>query len=161
MKKSVLIVAALGALVLVGCAHREHHKRVPQFETRKNPQVKVVDGRIDAPFVIYFFADEKDVMITWTLPADSQYLFPPRDGIEPEGALTEQNIRQPKEGAEVKAVVLDTRQTELTCDKEQKGGLTFTCTFKNSKPGIYKYTIRVRDPRSGKTLERDPYVMPL
>lgn len=157
MKKSVLIAAALAALVLGGCAHHQerHGRYLPPLDKRITPQVNVVDGKINAPFVLYFFSREKNVSITWQLPKDSKYRFP-ENGIVIEGALTEQVLRQPREGLAA-AVPLDTRQTEIECQK-QKGGLQFTCLNKNSKPGIYKYTIRVVDEK-GKVLERDPYIM--
>lgn len=152
MKRSAWIVAALSALVLAGCAHKLSGRDLPTFEERTRPQVTVVDGRIRAPFVLYFFQGEREVTITWTLPSDSIYRFP-KNGIEFEGELIENVIRADGKSA----LPLDARQKEIEC-APQNGGLTFTCKNHNTRAGIYKYTIRVVDER-GKVLTRDPYVM--
>ena len=157
MKKSLLIVLALGAWLLGGCAHREeqHGRQLPPLEVRSKPQVSVTGRTINVPLVLYFFSTEKNVRITWELSKDSPYHFP-SNGIVIEGALTERVIRTSGDGATA-AVPLDTRQTEVSCDR-QGGGKQFSCRNLNSRPGIYKYTIRVVDDK-GNALERDPFVM--
>jgi len=154
MKKSILIAAALGALALAGCKSLYPKRYLPTLETRQNPEVTVVNGMINVPYVLIFKSDERDVVITWRLPDDRKFRFP-KNGIVFEGAVLEQVIR--REGVAA-AVALDPRQTEITC-KAQDGGLTFSCLNRNAKRGVlYKYTIRVRD-ETGKELVRDPFVM--
>jgi hypothetical protein len=117
MKSSVLVVAAT-ALLLTGCACNlpEARKMDPH-----NPGVFVVDGRyivVDQE-PIYFAREMQNVRITWQLPADSKYRFS-RDGISFKDA-----------GDEI-----------ADCHLEQNG-LRFSCLNKHSKPGKYKYTIKV------------------
>ena len=81
---------------------------------------------------------------------EGQGLTFPENGIVIDGALTDRVVRS---GDSV-AVVLDRTQTEISCPK-QRGGATFVCTNVNSKPGVYKYTIRVL--KNGEQLPpRDP-----
>jgi len=156
MKRSVLIAVTFGALLLAGCGLLFPKSYLPTLEERKNPEVTVVNGEIKVPYVLVFRSGENDIPITWRLPADRKFRFP-KNGIVIEGAVLEQVIRQPREGVAA-AVVLDPRQTEITCNS-QEGGLTFSCLNRNAKRGVlYKYTVRVID-ETGKELVRDPFVM--
>jgi len=152
MKKNSFI-AMLCVLALGGCA-THHHAKILRLEVRKNPQVTVSAGAIKVPEVLYFFPGETNVPITWQLP-DGQGLSFPENGIEIEGALTDKVLRS---GGGSVAVILDSTQTEILCES-QKGGLTFTCVNKNSKPGVYKYTIRVRQKSGEMLLQRDPPIV--
>lgn len=85
-----------------------------------NPQVSVVDGKIVVDQeTIRFGKDKRNVKITWQLPPDSKYTFP-KDGI----------------------VINDAGDEFPDCHQEQNG-LRFACMNKHSKPGKYKYTIKV------------------
>ena len=87
-----------------------------------NPKVSVISGRLlvvnQEPIVVPKGA--KNFRITWELPRGSNYNFPD-DGI-----------------------VVENGGKEFDC-----GRLTdkrfFYCTFHNSKPGRYKYTIKAND----------------
>lgn len=117
MKKSVL-VAAVSALVLTGCACNP-------LDVRKidphNPGVFVVNDKyiVVNQEPLYFPKGTQDVRITWQLPSDSKYTFP-RDGI----------------------VIKDAGDEFADCHPEPNG-LRFSCLNKHSKPGTYKYTIKV------------------
>jgi hypothetical protein len=126
MKKSVLVAAA-SALVLTACACNTLNVRKidPQ-----NPGVFVVDSSyivVDQE-PLYFPKGKQNVTITWQLPSDSRYTFP-KDGI----------------------VIKDAGDEFPDCHPEQNR-LRFACMNKHSKPGKYKYTIKV---------EGSPAVAPL
>jgi hypothetical protein len=120
MKKSLLL-AALLALVLAGCSHQMRHR--DGSSDPLNPRVFVVAGRGIAvnQEPIYIAPDAKNVTIVWQLPAESKYTFP-NDGIE---------IRDGKE--------------EFKCGFEGDNKRRYACVFANSKPGKWKYTIKVLD----------------
>jgi len=130
MKNSALVAVAL-AFGLTACAHHMPRESKPD---PFNPHVSVVDGKHivvnQEPIIIP--RNEKDKTITWNLPKDSSYSFP-ADGI-----------------------VIDRAGDEFKChlgeDKKK-----FSCKNRNSKPGRYKYTIKVMD--GGKPLEPlDPVI---
>jgi hypothetical protein len=150
--RRISLVALLGAVALSGCATYENVVRITKLEQRANPQVIVSGSAIRVPDVLYFLPGETNVKVTWRLP-EGQGLSFPENGIEVEGLLTDKVVRNAGAGT---AVVLDSTQTEVQCEK-QKGGVTFTCTNKNSRPGVYKYTIRVRSGDA--LLERDPSIV--
>jgi hypothetical protein len=146
------LVALLCALVLGACATLEPVKII-KLEERKNPPVTVSGNTIQVPEILYFLPDEKNIQVMWHLPEGQGLMFP-ENGIQIDGALTDKILRDDRGNV---AVVLDRNQTEIQCDK-QRGGTTFTCTNRNSKPGIYKYTVRVL--RNGELLPpRDPAMM--
>jgi hypothetical protein len=148
--KKIGLVAALCVLALSGCATR---LAIPKLDVRKNPEVSVSGNTVQVPAVLYFFPGETNVEITWRLP-EGQGLAFPENGILIEGALTDKVLQS---GAGSVAVILDGTQKEISCPK-QRGGLTFVCTNLNSKPGVYKYTIRVL--RKGEALPpRDPPIV--
>ncbi len=148
MKRAFVLVGLLSVL-MSGCAVL---KAVPSLDVRSNPQVTVRDGRIALSHeVLYFRADEKNVPITWRLPTDSKLRFPP-NGIVIEGEVIDRVLRAP--GGRGEAVALNPNQTEIVECRALKDGLEFTCRNRNSRPGVYKYTIRLREGE--RTIERDP-----
>jgi hypothetical protein len=135
MKKSVLIVAALGALALAACAF------VPP--PPNEPQVSVVGGKyiVVSPEPLVFRADGKPQEIVWSLPKDSNFRFP-ANGIEIEGQFLE--VKEPDQRQTVLKRFVVVPQTEIVCPK-QDGGLTFKCMNSKKTKGTFKYTIRVND----------------
>ncbi|HEX4943282.1 MAG TPA: hypothetical protein VFV55_02950 [Usitatibacteraceae bacterium] len=133
-RKNALIGLAL-IFGLTACAH----ERVTHFgrPDPHNPRVHIAAGSfvvVDQE-PIYVSLKEKNFLITWHLPAVSGYVFPD-DGI-----------------------VIAKPDGEFDC-KVQPGGERFSCTFRNSKPGRYKYTIKVLDREKGKLLEPlDPFIV--
>ena len=128
MNKQILIVAAL-ALLLAGCKPGQPSKPDPT-----KPQVVVTDGKVTVDQeTIEFAADQKDVTITWKLPKGS-FTFP-QDGIAFDRSAAEEIVKcQPG-----------------------NGNVEFTCLNRHTKPGKYKYTIKVLDGQ--KPLEPyDPFV---
>ena len=117
MKKSIFVVAATG-LILSACAsHQTHAIKVDPA----NPRVSIVDGKriaVDQE-TITFAKGVQNFRINWQLPADSKYVFP-KDGI----------------------VVKDAREEIVDC-RPEKDGRSFSCLNKNTRPGKYKYNIKV------------------
>ena len=146
MKKRLFIYIACG-LVLSGCAS---WKGVPTFEERSRPQVVVKDGRIVVtPEILFYFKDERDFEIVWLLPKGGGFTFPTDNGIVIEGELLDQVIR-----GERNSVVLDKGQNEIIrCSRRSE--TEFACFNRHTRPGVYKYTIRVID-KDKRTLQRDP-----
>ncbi len=149
MKRSLAVVAVC-SMVLAGCAHKHAGLHIAD---RQNPKVTVKDGRIEVP-VLFFFRGERDVRVTWHLPEGSNLRFAD-NGIEFEGEITEQLQRGTPDGSLKDSLIIEPKQTEIECSKRaEKGGLAFSCLNHNTRPGLYKYTIRIRE--GSKLLERDP-----
>ncbi len=149
MNKKMLL-AVLSAVLLTSCSifgGKDDGKGVNQT----TPPVSVVNGQIVAPSALVF-TKAQPVTVTWQLPAGSKARFP-ENGIVIEGRLLDEVIRGDKV-----SVVLDTRQTEIVECRRGKDGLEFSCLNKHTKPGIYKYTIRVIDENQ-KTIVLDPSVL--
>ncbi len=127
MNKHILIVAAL-ALVVAGC------KPAPPKPDPTKPQVSVVDGRINIDQeVIEFKPEEKDVTIAWQLPKDSKHRFT-RDGI-----------------------VIEKGEGEFVQCQTRSEGIEFTCLNRHTRPGEYKYSIKVQDGNQP-PIVRDPTI---
>ena len=150
--KRLHFIAAACVLMLTGCAS---FKWVPTLEERSRPQVTVKDGRIVvSPEILFYFPDERDVLIVWQLPKDARYRFP-KDGIVIEGKLSDRSVAVP--GTAGPAVALERQDDIVNCMARSE--FEFTCLNRHREPGVYKYTIRVVDVETKKTLERDPPVV--
>ncbi len=150
--KRALVVAGMLPVLMAGCAI---FNPVPRLEVRSNPQVTVRDGRIALnQDVLYFRTDERNVPITWRLPQESKLRFPP-NGIVIEGEVIDRVLRA--QGGRAEAVALNPNQTEIVECRVLKDGLEFTCLNRNTRPGVYKYTLRVRD--GDRLIERDPPII--
>ena len=154
MKRS-RVIAAIAVLLLSSCAHL---REVPPLEDRSRPQVTVRDGRIVvSPEILYYLPSERDIQIVWQLPRDSKYRFPTRpanareQGIVVEGRLADRVLR----GSDGDSVALE-KQDEIVRCEVRNDGLEFSCLNRHTRPGVYKYTIRVVDPQSRTPLVRDP-----
>lgn len=152
--------AVIAAVVLLaGCGMRHHghpggsgpgpHRMGLDRPSHFKPQVQVVDGRVrvDPPILIYLPGD-KDVDIVWQLPKDSPWRFT-RDGITIDGEILDQLV----ETSRGKAVLLDGGQKEISC-KPREDAREFACRNAHTRPGVFKYTIRLTDGRQ--TISVDP-----
>ena len=131
MKIIALAGIAVVTVALSGCPGDMRMSRSPDPHA---PNITVASGGYivvdQEPIVVP--KSEKDFVIVWQLPRDSVYTFP-EDGI-----------------------VVARGDDEFKCNLEG-GRQRFTCRFRNSKPGIYKYTIKVME--STKLLEPlDPHI---
>jgi len=128
MKKSLPIAAVV--VLLAGCAHLYATKPGDPRPTT----VKATDGRLvvnQEPI----YVSTKDATIVWTVPTFSSLRFPR------ENAVT---FREAPEG-------------EFRCSVAEDGRVV-SCIDRYSKPGRYKYTIRLQ--QDGKDLEAlDPNVV--
>jgi hypothetical protein len=158
MKKRLLVYVVL-ALALSGCTTL---KWVPRFEERKTPQVTVREGRIVVtPEILFYFQDERDFDIVFQLPRESGLTFPEKDSVVIEGELTDQVIR----GDRI-SVVLNPRQNEIGSPEigsprgnsscMRRSEVEVACRNRHTRPGVYKYTIRVTDKDRRTLLSRDP-----
>jgi hypothetical protein len=116
--------------------HMAHHPDA------SNPRVLVDKGFVSVDQEpLRFFKAQGKVKITWRLPANSPYSFP-NDGIVIEAAERQ---------------TADQVAEEFSCAL-QKNPQLFSCENRNSRPGRYKYTVRVLD--NGKPLEPlDPVII--
>ena len=157
--KSRLLIYIVIALGLAGCTSL---KWVPSLEERSRPQVTVSDGRIlVSPEILFYFPDERDFSIVWQLPKDSKYRFSTADsifkaeGIVVEGRMTDRVVRA---AGMPNSVGLE-RQDDIAGCAASKDRLEYTCRNKHTRPGVYKYTIRVVGPESKEPLEKDPPIV--
>jgi hypothetical protein len=155
--KGTALVASLCAFVLVGCASSP--RLADSFKERTHPKVTVLNGRMAvAPDPLYFGRKEKGE-ITWEVPEKASYRFPP-NGIVIEGRLIEppQAVfgTDPAQATARGNLILDNNQQEIVCPA-QEGGRKFKCTNRHTEPGIYKYSIRVRD--GNREIVMDPFII--
>ena len=145
-------MVALLAFVLAGCA--KDYGGLGRGWNPTKPKVDIINGSITPDQEVLVFPKGVSGPITWTL-SDPKFEFADK-GIEIDGALTDKVIR-----GEQTSVVLDTRQGEIVECVRSGDGAQFTCNNKHTKPGVYKYTIRVRERGNpnAKPIERDPQVV--
>ena len=130
MNKSLLLAAAL-AVLLSSCAYW-----FPAQPGDPSPvRLRVTDGHIvvnQEPI----YVKTKNATLVWRVPFGSSLTFP-------ENGIT---------------VTGDAPKGEFSC-KPAEGGRVFVCIDANTKPGRYKYTIRLNDG-AGKPIEAlDPYIV--
>ena len=138
MKRSTFVIVAAAILTLAGCAQMDGKwggdtgmRRPPDPHS---PWVFVVEDKFlvvdQEPIVVP--REQRDFVITWSLPKGSGYSF------------AENGIRIAEAGDEFKCAPGPDRQK-------------FICEFRNSKRGRYKYTINVSGPSKVEAL--DPFIM--
>lgn len=150
MKKKLLLGAAAVALLASGCRTVE---RVT-LPLRSNPQVKVANGQISVP-TLFFYGDEGEVKVRWRAGSGVRFPPPNRDLPAPiviEGEITEKQFRQ----GDSKFLPLVPQNEIVDCKFESAD--VFVCTNKNTRPGLYKYTINVLGS-DGKLISRDPPIV--
>ncbi len=160
-KKRLLVVgvAVSAALAASGCAVLD-----PTRAARPDrPKVSVDNGQIVvSPDALVFLRSQGATRITWSLPRDSALTFP-SDGIVIEGELSALGsgrtveVRDPKQRTSPTSTAIDRSQNEIVDCKPSPDAKEFSCLNRNSRSGVYKYTIRVLD--GGRTLERDPAIV--
>jgi hypothetical protein len=155
--KTYIGLAVLLASLLGGCATIRDYERASA-----TPQVTVAGGRISvSPDPLLFGKEQQNVLIVWQLPKGTNLRFP-EGGIVIEGEITSKVLGGSTDrGAQNNAapsIVINRDQTEIVDCKARNEGLEFTCLNRHTRPGLYKYSIRVLE--DGKPLEPlDPSVM--
>jgi hypothetical protein len=125
----MLAAAALLPLLMAGCTIN-YYNNYPAPADAANPLVLVKDGRVSVNAEpLYFSQKDGAVTITWRLPAGGPYSFAD-NGIVVGGATG------------------DAKQAAATSEEFQcrkVGPTEFACLNRNSRPGVYKYTVRVNE----------------
>jgi hypothetical protein len=124
-----------------------------------NPQVTVrVDAVAVGPDPLIFERSERDFRIVWRLQqADLTF---PENGIVIDGQLMHSSGQAVAPGADAGKkgqFVLDAKQTEIVDCRVSEDRRAFSCLNRHTKPGVYRYTIRVLN--KGKLVQSDPTVM--
>lgn len=148
MKKLALVLTLI-SLFLAGCAN-EFGALGPGWNPTK-PKISLVNGVITPDQMLLVFPRKVSGPVTWTLD-DPKFEFADK-GIEIEGRLLDKVIR-----GDQASVALETKQAEVVDCAKSKDGQQFTCNNKHTVPGIYKYTIRIRERANpnAKPIELDP-----
>jgi hypothetical protein len=155
-------IAMLAAALLGGCACFNYS---PKPET---PLVSIVSkggpGVFKPALTVYpdplfFRKDQTNVRITWRLPEQLGLKFP-ANGIVIDGEITNKPLGDvgAKRNESTGPLVIDKAQTEIVDCAPSSNGQEFSCLYKHTRPGVFKYTIRVLN---GSTLldPLDPSVM--
>ena len=155
MKNLLLAAAAASALMLGGCA-----SMCPCGESGASSHPTVtIDSRTMLPTVspdpLFFAQAQKNVTITWHLPANAGLKFA-ADGIVVDGELTDKPTGGDKAMAAAGGVVLQREQTEIV-DCKPAGERAYSCVNRHTRPGRYKYSVHVL--QNGKPLAADPQIM--
>jgi hypothetical protein len=119
------------------------------------PQVNVLaDGTITVtPEPLVFNTGLRKVNIRWQVPKSSNLTFPD-NGIVIEGEV----VAGPAPGGAGVQARIETNQDEVAQCKVSADHKEFTCHNKHSRPGHFKYTIRLE--QAGKPLKAfDPTMM--
>jgi hypothetical protein len=160
--------AALLATILSGCAQFRGDPQAPQIEVLK---VKLVGGTngaksllVDPPVFLFKSGPNLgEVVIEWRLEKDSGLSFDRRRGVFIDGEVKEDTQIQPLIGlkdSETPALQrriqsIDPTQKEIGLCKVSEDGLTYTCVNKRSRPGHFKYTLRINDSKNQYILDPD------
>lgn len=106
------------------------------------PVVTVKNGQIDVvPEPLKFTREQRNVNIIWRLDTPG-FVFV-ADGIRIDGEQVAGGLRRD--------------QNEIVECRVVANGRQFMCLNKNTRPGTYKYTIRLQGP-DGRVIERDPTI---
>jgi hypothetical protein len=147
MKRLINAIAVV-TLFTAGCGVFAQSERAAS----ERPVVSLVDGAIRVePDPLRFDRDKRNVVINWRLPADAKVRFA-ENGIVIDGEVEGPNAREMKRGAAVKA------QNEVIECRRTANGLQFTCLNRNSRPGVFKYTIRLVNEQGAPLPPFDPHI---
>ena len=163
MSKRHLLLTLLSAALIGGCAsYREH------FDETTTPAIKVVQndrGEVTTftvvPYFLYF-KQKGEVEIVWRLDPRGPLRFPEDKGdvrgIVIEGEIPTFAEKRPEhqEGAaRSSSAGINRNQTEIV-DCKRRGDYEYVCRNNHSRPGVFKYTIRLTDGKNSYVL--DPFV---
>lgn len=149
--RRVVLAAALCALALSGC---DSLRALFGMPTNDKPEVSVQAGRISVdPKHLHFRNAHGAVVITWKLDdatARAGFRFPD-NGIVIDGEVTD-GSRDVRPG-------LPLRPQNEIIECRKLNDHVFQCKNKNSRVGIYKYTIRLLDSRGTPLEPLDPLIV--
>jgi hypothetical protein len=163
MMRRLALIGVLAASLLGACA--SHHHGPSHGPSAASPLVFIAfkDGLKPAvavtPDPLYFRKDQVNVRIVWRLPEGLGLTFP-ANGIVIEGEVTNKppnNDKTPR-GDATQSLRVVKEQNEIVDCRLAEGGLEFSCLYRHTRPGVFKYTVRVLS--DGKELAPlDPLVM--
>ena len=168
MKKLIVLAAGLSVL-LGGCGlfrhdeHRGGYSANPQVVISDKPDPSGNPSFFVSPHTLVFKEPGRSVEIVWSLPKDAKLRFSPRLGIFIEGEIKQRVERLPKDGGNDKAATravqestyLDPDQNEIVDCKVRESGLQFSCQNKHTRPGRYKYSVRLTDGNADYLIDPD------
>jgi len=108
------------------------------------PNLIITNGQIvidQEPVRPIPLAEGNLVLVTWALPAGSPFSFPDENGIQ-------------LVASEGNPLPADLKCATLGAEKR-----IYYCTYTRTRPGQWKYNIRVRDSRGKDLLRLDPFVV--
>ena len=116
-----------------------------------------------SPHTLVFKEPGRSVEIVWSLPKDAKLRFSPAKGIVINGEIKERVQRLPKDGGNDKAAsrsavdttYIDPEQNEIVDCKVRADGFQFTCLNKHTRPGRYKYSVRLTDGNADYLIDPD------
>lgn len=137
--KRLLLVASLCVLGLSGCAQ---FNRIFNIASDETPVVLIVNGEVEevAPDPLRFNKAQGRVVIYWQAP--SGYRFAAKNGIFIDGEL----IGGPRGKLE------PTQNEIVECGAANAERTEFSCVNRNSRRGIFKYTVNM-ESNDGKPLK--------
>lgn len=149
-----MLLAVLLTAALAGCEALSTRYAPPPSN---RPQVSVVgDWVVVSPEPLTFRSGAGPVQIVWQLPRGAGYSFP-QNGIVIEGQVVTPLPIEARERQARETIVVERAQNEIV-DCKPLNDVEFSCTNRATKPGVYKYTIRVL--RNGKPLKPvDPHIV--
>jgi hypothetical protein len=146
--KRLSSVLAVITLVTTGCGVFAPS----ELAANERPVVSLTNGAIRVePDPLHFGRDKRNVVINWRLPDGAKYRFAD-NGIVIDGEVDEPNPREMKKGARLKP------QSEVVECRRTANGMQFTCLNRNTRPGVFKYTIRLLDERGAPLPPFDPHI---
>lgn len=148
--KRVLWLAAFCALALAGC---DVLRGAFGMATDDRPVVSLVNGRISVdPPTLHFRNSRGATPIRWKLAAPPGARFAD-DGIVIEGEVTD-GSREVRPN-----LPLNRQQREVVDCRIQAGGQEFMCLNRNTRPGVYKYTVNLIAPDGTRLPPLDPMLV--
>lgn len=158
------VITVLGVSLLAGCAMHSRDHAAAQGVHRgaalnQQPMVTVKGGIVSVgPEPLVFLKDEREQRITWRLPRGLSFAD---RGIVIEGRLldpaTGQPLRPGQDALKNDRVPIDPGQQEIVDCKPAADRQSYSCLNRNTRPGVFRYTIRVL--ADGKLLVWDPAIM--
>jgi hypothetical protein len=148
MMRRLALIGVLAASLLGACA--SHHHGPGHGPSAASPLVFITfkDGLKPAvavtPDPLYFRKDQVNVRIVWRLPEGLGLTFPD-NGIVIEGEVTSKppNNDKAQRGAAAASLFVAKEQNEIVDCRPGEGGLEFSCLYRHTRPGVFKYTVRV------------------
>ena len=148
MMRRLALIGVLATALLGACA--SHHHGPGHGPSASSPLVFITfkDGLKPAvavtPDPLVFRKDQVNVRIVWRLPEGLGLTFP-ANGIVIDGEVTNKppNNDKAQRVAGGLSLFVVKEQNEVVDCRSSENGLEFSCLYRHTRPGVFKYTIRV------------------